>query len=76
MLDQAPAISEDGTRVYFVAAGVLDEVANDQGDIAQPGKPNLYLCEEGKGVRFIATLSKNDSPTGGVADPEFGYACG
>ena len=61
VLDQAPAISEDGARLYFVARGVLDEGANDQGDVAQKGKPNLYLFEEGQGVRFIAALSEEDN---------------
>lgn len=60
VLDQAPAISDDGSRLYFVARGVLDEDANDQGATAKGGSPNLYLFEEGQGVRFIAALSEND----------------
>ena len=67
VLDQAPAISDDGTRLYFVARGVLDKEPNDQGDTAKAGKPNLYLFEEGEGVRFIAALSDEDFPVwGGV----------
>jgi hypothetical protein len=45
------AISEDGSRVYFAARGVLAPGA-------QAGLPNLYLWEEGTGLRFIATLSE------------------
>jgi DNA-binding beta-propeller fold protein YncE len=60
VFDQAPAISDDGTRLYFVARGVLDGEANDSGDTAVSGQPNLYLWEEGQGVRFIATLSEAD----------------
>jgi hypothetical protein len=60
VLDQAPAVSEDGTRLYFVARGVLDPESNDQGDTAQKGSPNLYLFEEGAGVRFVAGLVEED----------------
>jgi len=67
VLDQAPAISEDGTRLYFVARGVLDPEPNDQGATAQKGKPNLYLFEEGAGVRFIAALAEEDNLVWGGA---------
>jgi DNA-binding beta-propeller fold protein YncE len=59
--DLAPAFSEDGSRVYFVAEGVLDTNPNRQGDTASTKEPNLYLWEKGVGVRFIATLSQQDS---------------
>ena len=62
---QVAAASEDGSRVYFVATAVLDTEPNGQGDTATPKQPNLYLSEEGAGVRFIATLSKEDFPVWG-----------
>jgi hypothetical protein len=52
--------SEDGSRAYFVARGVLDTTPNEAGDSAVAGEPNLYLWEEGQGTRFIATLSEQD----------------
>ncbi|HEX6781504.1 MAG TPA: hypothetical protein VF125_05670, partial [Solirubrobacterales bacterium] len=67
VLDQVPAISEDGTRLYFVARGVLDQEPNDQGQTAQKGAPNLYLFEEGQGVRFVAALAEEDFPVWGGA---------
>jgi hypothetical protein len=60
VLGISPAISEDGSRIYFVARGVLDETPNQYGDAAVGGEPNLYLWREGQGVRFIATLTSAD----------------
>ncbi len=65
--DLAPALSEDGSRIYFVAQGVLDIAPNDEGDSATQGEPNLYLFEEGAGVRFIATFSPSDRPNWGAS---------
>jgi Tol biopolymer transport system component len=45
--------SEDGSYVYFVADGALDEDA-------VTGEPNLYVWHAGAGLRFIATLSGSD----------------
>jgi hypothetical protein len=45
-------MSEDGSTVYFVAAGVLAAGAS-------PGSPNLYV-ERGGAVSFVATLSGGD----------------
>ncbi|HXS45969.1 MAG TPA: NHL repeat-containing protein [Solirubrobacterales bacterium] len=58
--EMTPAISEDGTHVYFVARGELDTVPNGAGESATSGEPNLYLWQQGEGVRFIATLSEED----------------
>ena len=55
-----PSISADGSRVYFVANGVLAVAANEAGETARAEEPNLYLWEEDEGVRFIATLSPED----------------
>ena len=61
----SPGMSEDGRRVYFLAAGVLDAEPNEHGDGAQAGSPNLYLWDEEEGVRFIASLSSKDGPAWG-----------
>ena len=53
-------MSDDASRIYFVAKGVLDPTANSFGEVAVAKQPNLYLWQEGEGTRFIATLSKND----------------
>jgi hypothetical protein len=45
--------SDDGSRVYFVANGVLTSGATQ-------GQPNLYLWQKGEGLRFIATLSTEE----------------
>ena len=51
--------SEDGAYLYFVAKGVLSEVANSHGQSAAAGQPNLYLDHDGS-MSFIATLSGGD----------------
>jgi hypothetical protein len=61
----AVGISEDGDSIYFAAKGILDSEPNDTGETAAPGGPNLYLWQEGLGVRFIATLSEGDGPNWG-----------
>ncbi len=50
-------LGEDGSRAYLVARGVLSGQGSED---ATPGAPNLYLWEEGGGVRFIATLREED----------------
>ncbi len=48
-------ISEDGSYVYFVADGVLSgSQANERGETAQAGRPNMYLSHGGS-TTFIAT---------------------
>ncbi len=61
-----PGMSEDGTRLYFVATGVLDSGPNQAGETAVPGEPNLYLWQQGGGVRYLATLSNADETTWGT----------
>ncbi|HXS45875.1 MAG TPA: hypothetical protein VN756_00250, partial [Solirubrobacterales bacterium] len=58
--DLASGMGEDATRVYFVAKGVLDSQPNGMGEGAVSDQPNLYLWQEGSGIRFIATLSGAD----------------
>jgi hypothetical protein len=69
VLDQAPAATDDGTRLYFVAEGVLDEAPNEGSETASPEKPNLYYWHEGEGPRFVATLSDGDSRVWGQRKP-------
>jgi len=59
-------MSEDGGRIYFVAEGILDDESNEFGSSASVGEPNLYLWQESVGVRFVATLSANDSQDWGL----------
>lgn len=54
--------SEDGSRVYLVADGALAE-----GAVA--GQPNLYLWQEGAGLRLIATLAQEDANLGNESGP-------
>lgn len=69
------AFSEDGTRLYFVALGVLDAESNLTGEEAVSGEPNLYLWQKGEGPRFIATLSNEDDRDWGRVNGETpGYA--
>lgn len=50
-------ISEDGSYVYFAADGVLSgSQANERGETAQAGRPNIYLWHGGS-TTFIASLS-------------------
>lgn len=50
-------VSEDGAYAYFVADGALTgSVANEHGEVAQSGQPNLYLWHGGA-IKFIATAS-------------------
>jgi hypothetical protein len=54
------ALSEDGTALYFVAKGVLDETPNQLGASAEPNDFNLYFWQEDQGARFISPLSTKD----------------
>jgi len=67
VLNVAPALSEDGSYVYFVANGVLAPGAtpghcihSDQEAPPPQATCNLYVSHEGT-VAFIATLSNEDS---------------
>jgi uncharacterized membrane protein len=56
------AISKDGSRVYFVAEGVLTTTKNSQGQEAVKGVPNLYMAEPASGhTAFIAALLQSDN---------------
>jgi hypothetical protein len=59
--------SEDGSRLYFAADGVLASNENSEHRTAQAGQPNVYLFEDGTTptTTFIATLS----PYAGTIEP-------
>lgn len=70
-------VSEDGSYVYFVAEGVLTEVANARGQKAVKRKRNLYLSHDGT-ITFIATLYPGDAKdwggkSEGVVSPSLTY---
>jgi len=65
----AVGTSEDGSSLYFIARGVLDPEENEEGEEAEAGAPNLYVWEEGLGVRFIAVLSEKDAADWGSGPP-------
>jgi hypothetical protein len=54
---------EDLSKIYFVDTEVLDETANEHGDVAVKGKHNLYSWQEGSST-FIAALLDRDGPAG------------
>jgi hypothetical protein len=70
VLGAISGVSADGSVAYVVAGGVLSEAANQNGETAQPGQPNLYRVERHEGAggdvswtsTFIATLSRDDEP--------------
>jgi hypothetical protein len=66
-------VSEDGSTVYFVAAGRLAGASNSQGYEAEAGKDNLYAFERGESspegrTSFVATLSAGDEEDWRQAD--------
>ena len=61
-----PGFGEDGNTAYFVAMGKLDPGPNQGGDVAAADAPNLYVWHQGAGVRYIATLSSEDSADWGL----------
>jgi WD40-like Beta Propeller Repeat len=66
----AAGLSQDGSYIYFIAGGALTETANQEGESATPGAPNLYRWHQGQGVRFIATLSEDDENDWGQVEFE------
>ena len=64
-----PGASNDGSYVYFVARGDLTSgQANEHGERAAAGEPNLYVHHEGVAT-FVATLANDDSPDWGRGEP-------
>jgi len=67
-----PGLSEDGSALYFVAKGALDNSMNAYGGSAVPGQPNLYRWDVAEGTRLIAVLSGEDSNDWGVLPGKVG----
>jgi hypothetical protein len=65
-------ISADGTRVYFVAHGVLTNEVNSEGKTAVKGADNLYTYDTHTEAApaFIATLCSGPEASGGVKDTD------
>jgi hypothetical protein len=62
-------IADDGSRVYFVATGILSATPNARGEQALAAAPNLYVYNvDTGGTAFIATLSGGASPTAAASD--------
>ena len=76
VLDLVPAISQDGSYLYFVANGVLAPGATPGGCVRMnteappPGAScNLYLYHSNK-ITFIASLSDEDAPDWGRSEAD------
>jgi hypothetical protein len=72
-VQSTPWVSSDGTVAYVIATGVLTEAANQHGETAQSGQPNVYRIERGEAAgevtwtpSFIATIS-SERPTSVVS---------
>jgi hypothetical protein len=67
------AISNDGSRAYFVAEGVLTTETNSEGESAQAGVPNLYLYEhQSESLAFVGTLDPGDGGDKGANNKLWG----
>ncbi len=69
------AISEDGSHVYFTAAGALSGAVNSQGKAPVEGGENFYVSERdaqfpGGRLSFIATGSGEESNASKESKPE------
>ncbi len=75
------AISEDGSRVFFTATGVLTKNPNGAGFSAQAGAANLYMFERdvrypaGRTV-FVTDLCTGPGASQGAADSQCPSAAG
>ncbi len=55
------AIDQRGAHVYFVASGILTSAANQQGEHAVAGGPNLYEYDtDARQIELVAVLSSAD----------------
>jgi hypothetical protein len=63
-------VAPDGSRVYFVALGVLSEGQNAEGAVPVKGADNLYVYDATSGkTSFITDLCSGSGMTGGIAEP-------
>jgi hypothetical protein len=61
-------LAPDGSRVYFVARGVLGEGPNAQGKTPVAGADNLYVYDAQTGISFIADLCSGPGSSGVTED--------
>ncbi len=62
-------VAPDGSRVYFVARGVLSDAANGQGLTAKEGADNLYVYDSITGeTAFVGDLCSGPELSGVAAD--------
>ncbi len=62
-------VAPDGTRVFFVARGVLSEAANAQGALPARGADNLYAYDSASGqTAFVGELCSGFERSGAAAD--------
>jgi hypothetical protein len=62
-------VAPDGTRVYFVARGVLSEAANAQGALPVQGADNLYVYDSASGqTAFVGDLCSGFERSGAAPD--------
>jgi hypothetical protein len=60
-VDGVVRVSDDGSRVYFVARSVLTSAANAQGEQAEAGAENLYMfATASEQMSFVTRLSPQD----------------
>lgn len=63
-------VSQDGSRAYFVATGVLTTDPNASGQSALQGADNLYAYDAQSGeTKFVARLCSGKERSGSQADP-------
>jgi hypothetical protein len=73
------AVSEEGSRVYYIATGVVSSAPNSQGQVAQQGQDNLYVYEPDPAhpgqqkTAFIAALPTASLAAGAQATPSGRY---
>lgn len=64
-------ISRDGSRVYFVARGILTSGSNAEGHSPVKGADNFYVYDSEDGsMRFIAGLCSSAEQSGDVQDAD------
>jgi hypothetical protein len=56
--------SSELSRIYFDSEEVLTSEPNSEGQVAEEGKPNIYLYEEGAGFSFVATVDPGGAVSG------------
>jgi hypothetical protein len=61
-------VAPDGSRVYFVARGMLTSVPGPEGRVAQAGADNLYVYSSASGISFVADLCSGKELSGAAED--------